>query len=110
MTYVSCYYHAFQGAQQVPEPIIQQKHTQVPYQTYQQPYQQPYYNNRDNVTKSFHPHSTTKNKYTNSIRQRSDEKKKTDIQNSTQRHIQEKLFNAKPNSNGHSYSFSELIF
>lgn len=48
MTYVSCYYHAFQGAQQVDN--VQLQKPQVPYQTYN------YYNN--NVTKSFHPHST----------------------------------------------------
>lgn len=48
MTYVSCYYHAFQGAQQVNIEPLQKP--QVPYQTYN------YYNN--NVTKSFHQHST----------------------------------------------------
>lgn len=43
MTYVSCYYHAFQGAQQVKHDNLQQP--QVPYQYFK------YHNN--NVTKSF---------------------------------------------------------
>lgn len=58
MTYVSCYYHAFQGAQQVNHDQLPQP--QTPYQSYN-------YNN--NVTKSFHnnnnkhiTHSNTNNK------------------------------------------------
>lgn len=91
MTYVSCYYHAFQGAQQVPDPFpAHQQQPQAAHHSYQQPI--PYYNNRDNVTKSFHPHSTQYNSIRSDTRSdtQSDQiRRQTDIQNSTQRHIQE---------------------
>lgn len=48
MTYVSCYYHAFQGAQQVNHSNVQKP--QVPYK---------YYDYNNNVTKSFHHHYST---------------------------------------------------
>lgn len=51
MTYVSCYYHAFQGAQQVGN--VEPQKTQYPYA-----YHNDYDNKRDNVTKSFHIHKT----------------------------------------------------
>lgn len=56
MTYVSCYYHAFQGAQQVKHDNLQK--AQVPYQynnQYDNYNNHNNYNNNNNVTKSFHP-------------------------------------------------------
>lgn len=100
MTYVSCYYHAFQGAQQV-NPENLHIRSQVPYQTH-------YYNN--NVTKSFHPHSTQNqnekqiqihkqnhnyNQNNNTIAIREPYPYHNEpIQNSIHEHIQEKSFNS----------------
>lgn len=104
MTYVSCYYHAFQGAQQVEPQNLQRPH-HVPYQSH-------YYNN--NVTKSFHPHSTHNNQ--NQIERRIHIERENhnqsnnnnavairrpqppyhneQIQNSIHEHIQEKSYNS----------------
>lgn len=98
MTYVSCYYHAFQGAQQVDHENLQRPN--VPYQSH-------YYNN--NVTKSFHPHSTHNNQKSNErqiqIQRENHNNNNTvairqpyhnneQIQNSIHEHIQEKSFNS----------------
>lgn len=86
MTYVSCYYHAFQGAQQVNHEPVQKP--QAPYQSYNYNDYNDYNNYKNNnVTKSFHPHSTH---YQIRSEHQQQQKKK---QNST-RHIQEKSFDA----------------
>lgn len=61
MTYVSCYYHAFQGAQQVGN--VEPQKTQYPYATY---YNDDY--NKRNVTKSFHQNTKQKTIYKTHIR------------------------------------------
>lgn len=117
MTYVSCYYHAFQGAQQVNPENVQRPH-HVPYQSH-------YYNN--NVTKSFHPHST----HTNNNNQKQIERRihierenhnhnynnnhnavairqpyhNEQIQNSIHEHIQEKSFNSSTSINTHDTDY-----
>lgn len=54
MTYVSCYYHAFQGAQQVGHPNYNHNQQTIQYHEPQPP--QPPPNKYRNVTKSFPPH------------------------------------------------------
>lgn len=58
MTYVSCYYHAFQGAQQVGHPNYNhdQQHTIQYHEPQQTMTTQPPPNKYRNVTKSFPPH------------------------------------------------------
>lgn len=65
MTYVSCYYHAFQGAQQVGN--LEPQKTQYPYATSQYNNE---YDNKKNVTKSFHlpNQSVQQNNTKNNIR------------------------------------------
>lgn len=52
MTYVSCYYHAFQGAQQVGN--VEPQKTQYPYNYYNDNDNDNNNNKKYNVTKSFH--------------------------------------------------------
>lgn len=121
MTYVSCYYHAFQGAQQVNPENVQRPH-HVPYQSH-------YYNN--NVTKSFHPHSTHNNNQNQNQNQKQIERRihiereenhnqnrsnqavairqppyhNEHIQNSIREHIQEKSYNSSTSINTHDTDY-----